>query len=512
MLSTTQMFSEKDLAFIQNRGSNLNTVETQLDNFKQGFPFMSLVKAATVGDGILRLDIDQKSQYAELYAAKMPGLSTLKFVPASGAASRMFKALFAAMNDAPTGDLAGIQESHAAAHKFFANNEAFAFSKSLEQAYGKSVAEGIENEDYAGILKSLLTEEGLNYGNLPKGLLEFHQYESATRTPLEEHLVEGIHYCQAEDGAVNLHLTVSPDHKEKFAAKVEEVKGKLEETFQVKFSISFSEQKASTDTIAVDLENQPFRLDNGNILFRPGGHGALIENLNELQADIVFIKNIDNVVPDALKAETYAYKKALAGVLLALQEKIFGYIAAIDNQAADLAEVEQFLAKELCVLVSADYKDLSEADKWQYLRNKLNRPIRVCGMVKNEGEPGGGPFWTTNADGSVSLQVVESAQIDKGNESQMAMVQGATHFNPVDLICAPNDYQGNKFDLLKYRDPQTGFIASKSKDGRELKAQELPGLWNGAMADWNTIFVEVPIITFNPVKTVNDLLRKEHQG
>ena len=513
------MFSEKDLAQIQSRGSSLAEVERQIENFRTGFPYLKIAKAATIGDGIIKLDNEQLKRFVDLYDKKLSEKKVVKFVPASGAASRMFKALFATMNSykGTDEDQASLESDQGfqSVYNFFKKITDFAFQVDLQEKLNGegSFDELIASRKHATILEYLLTEKGLGYGSLPKGLLKFHDYGDQSRTPAVEHLVEAANYCTVSGGKAYLHLTVSPEHREKFTSHIAAEKVAVEQQFGVEIEVSYSEQKPSTDTIAVDLENQPFRNDDGSILFRPGGHGALIENLNEIDADIVFIKNIDNVVPDRIKADTYTYKKALAGVLLNYQEKIFDYLERLENaNYSNLAEIQSFLEKEICVLPPSGFESYSEAEKIDYFKAKLNRPIRICGMVKNEGEPGGGPFWAQNSDESVSLQIAESAQIDKNDPSQKDLMQNATHFNPVDLICSFRDKNGKPFDLLQYRDPKTGFISGKSKDGKELKAQELPGLWNGAMANWNTIFVEVPIITFNPVKTVNDLLRDQHQN
>jgi hypothetical protein len=410
----------------------------------------------------------------------------------------MFKSLFAALEE---------NKFDKSVNEVLEHLQDFAFYKSLIKSVGS------ESADHITILKHLLTPEGLDYGALPKGLLEFHKYGDLTRTPAEEHLVEGAKYASS-GGKVNLHFTVSPEHRSKFTALIDAVLADYEAKYGVKYNISFSEQKPSTDTIAVNLDNTPFRTAGGDLLFRPAGHGALLENLNDQDADIVFIKNIDNVVPDSLKEQTIIYKKALASLVLSYQQAVFAYLKMMDG--ADLKEeyveeIEDFIEFDLCVEFPESYDDLSLEVRKTYCRTKLNRPLRICGMVKNVGEPGGGPFWAENADGSISLQVVESAQIDLKDPEQKEIFDEATHFNPVDLICTLKDYQGNKFNLLDFRDPKTGFNTQKSQSGRDLKAQELPGLWNGAMADWNTLFVEVPLITFNPVKTVNDLLRPEHQ-
>ena len=358
----------------------------------------------------------------------------------------------------------------------------------------------------------MLDKSGLNYGQLPKGLLLFHNYSEGPRTPMEEHLVEGALYAES-GGEANVHFTVSHEHLQLFEQKVADKQAQYAQKYGIKYNISFSEQKPSTDTVAANPDNTPFRNEDGSLLFRPGGHGALIENLNEISADVVFIKNIDNVVPDRLKPETVTYKQVIAGILVSLQKKVFQYLEILESGAythETLEEIIRFVKHDLCCK-KKDIKNLEDAELVIFLKEKLNRPIRVCGVVKNVGEPGGGPFLTYNQDGTVSLQILESSQIDKTNEEYMRMFKEGTHFNPVDLVCAIKDYKGKPFNLPDYVDKTTGFISSKSKNGKELKALELPGLWNGAMSNWNTIFVEVPLGTFNPVKTVNDLLREQHQ-
>ncbi len=518
------MFTENDIQQLKSQGVDEKTIEQQIENFRNGFPYLQVVKAATIGDGILSLGKEQILELVRMYEEEARYRKVYKFVPASGAASRMFKALFA-FTESYQGTDADYQQlttdpKQKPIFDFFKRINDFAFYEELKSAYEKNnelgLNEAILQRKYVSILETLLSEQGLDYGSLPKGLLTFHAYEGdVTRRPVEEHLVEGANYCKSESGDVYIHFTVSPEHKEKFTALIGQVKGKYEARYQVTYHISFSEQKPATDTIAVDLNNEPFRNADGSILFRPGGHGALIENLNDIDADLVFIKNIDNVVPDRLKEETFTYKKALGGLLLRMQEKIFTYLDLIENSEdlndELLEEVREFIESELFTVSSEVFSAMDGEEKVTYLIEKLDRPIRVCGMVKNEGEPGGGPFWAINPDDSSSLQIVESAQIDMDNLGQKSIAQHATHFNPVDIVCSLKNNKGEKFDLRRFVDPMTGFISRKSKDGKDLKAQELPGLWNGAMSDWNTIFVEVPIITFNPVKTVNDLLRPEHQ-
>lgn len=400
--------------------------------------------------------------------------------------------------------------------EFFARIREFAFFSDLNKALGGRLEALVQEQRWSAVLKALLLEadHGLDYGEQPKGLLRFHRYsDTDVRTPLEEHLVEGARYCRGADGVVRVHFTVSPHHMDGFREQMESVRARFESELQCRFDVSYSVQKESTDTIAVTPANEPFRLADGSLLFRPAGHGALIENLNDIHADVVFIKNIDNVVPDALKPTTVEYKKALAGVLLLERDRITSMVAALNGgnvTATQLAEFEQYARTVLGYAPPAGV-----AVDAALLKKVLTRPLRVCGMVPNTGEPGGGPFWVRAGDGSVSLQVVESAQMNLTDAGQAAIMKAASHFNPVDLVCTAKSFGGGAqqyYSLLEHRDLTAGFIASKSQEGRELKAQELPGLWNGAMADWSTIFVEVPLITFNPVKTVIDLLRKEHQA
>ncbi len=511
--------TETDLSQLKQLGIAREKVEEQVKNFESGFPFLQLSRPAKVGDGIVRLNEPEVEEHKTYYEEVSKNKKVVKFVPASGAASRMFKALFAFMESYQDSEenYKEFTEKQGPVFQFFKNIEKFAFFDTLKTTLAKEdlqLEKMLLERKYADILAYYLTDKGMDYGSLPKGLLEFHKYTNGTRTPIEEHFVEGANYAIDKEGNVRLHLTVSPEHEAKFKGKIEEVRSKYESELGVKFEVSFSAQKKSTDTIAVNLDNTPFRNEDQTILFRPGGHGALLDNLNDIDADIIYIKNIDNVVPDKLKETTFTYKKALGGILLKYQQQIFDMLKTLekgDILDTTLEDMHQFLQKKLSVEPATPFEQKSKEEKISYLKTKLNRPIRVCGMVRNEGEPGGGPFWAKNNDGTVSLQVVESAQIDEKDITQQNIANGATHFNPVDLVCAIKDYQGNKFDLMQCRDPKTGFISYKSKDGKELKAQELPGLWNGSMSDWNTIFVEVPIITFNPVKTVNDLLREQHQ-
>lgn len=507
------MITEKDKALLAKKGISEEKFEHQLACFATGFPFLRLAAAASVEKGILTPNAEEEKDFLtswENYTTNEQN-KVVKFVPASGAASRMFKNVFAFVDaeyNEPTTDFENF---------FFDNIHKAPYFNDLDTAcirlFDRNIDNLIATNQQKKVAKAMLSAEGLNYGALPKGLLKFHRYPEGSRTPLEEHLVEGALYAREKNNTVNVHFTVSPEHRSLFEALVKEVVPTYEAKFGVKYHVTFSEQKPSTDTVAANPDNTPFRTKDGNLLFRPGGHGALIENLNDIDADVVFIKNIDNVVPDRLKEDTVRYKKLLAGVLVKLQAQAFAYLRKLDSgkyTMDDLREMLQFVQKKLFTK-NPETKMLEDTEMAIYLRKKLNRPMRVCGMVRNVGEPGGGPFLAYNADGTISLQILESSQIDMNDPEKKEMFEKGTHFNPVDLVCAIKDYKGQAFHLPDYVDPQTGFISHKSKDGKELKALELPGLWNGAMSDWNTVFVEVPLSTFNPVKTVNDLYREQHQ-
>lgn len=468
---------------MEEHGLTPAALETQLKNFREGFPFLPVTRAASCGDGIRVLDAAGIEQAAARYDRAKESLRVVKFVPASGAATRMFKDLFEFVREGRRTAVVG---------ELLANRRRFAFWPELRTIVGDDADElrTVEN----------IVAEGLRYGETPKGLVSFHRYGDEVRKAVEEHLVEGAQY--AAGGEVKIHFTVSPEHLTRFEALLAEKIPGYESRFGVKYRISFSVQDPSTDTLAVNPDCTPFRRADGRLLFRPAGHGALIGNLGKIDADIVFVKNIDNVTTDARRGDTVLYKKALAGVLLALQERIFEYLMALEVPGAELEPIAAFIENELCVKLPKDYGTA-------LLRQVLDRPIRVCGMVRNEGEPGGGPFWVAGADGLETLQIAESNQIAP---EKRKLMRSATHFNPVDLVCSFRTSKGGRFDLREFVDPATGFISRKSDGGRELLAQELPGLWNGAMARWNTVFVEVPITTFSPVKVVTDLLRPEHQG
>ncbi len=477
------MFTAQDIALIEARGMSVEEVKQQIENFRRGFPSLPVVRAASGGDGVKQLDDNAVKSAEAYYAERVPSLRTLKFVPASGAATRMFKELFEYVND---------DKRTPGIDKLIVNLEKFAFFAEL----AKFLKPQIEDKD---VVRNIIID-GLAYGSKPKGLVTFHAYKEGARKPVEEHLVEAALYASNGERAA-IHFTVSPEHQAGFEALLAERQRHYEEKFGVKYDVSFSIQSPATDTIAVNPDNTPFRTEDGKLLFRPAGHGALITNLDKLNADIIFVKNIDNVTTDERKADTITFKRVLAGELLRLQERLFELLRAYERGEDRDAEAVAFLRDELCC-------KLPENASRELIIATLDRPIRVCGMVKNEGEPGGGPFWVRDDEGREQLQIAESSQIAK---EDIHLMKEATHFNPVDLVCGVMRYDGTKYDLTKYTDPKTGFISSKSAGGRELRAQELPGLWNGAMANWNTIFVEVPISTFSPVKVVQDLLRPEHQ-
>lgn len=505
------MLSNSDLALLEKRGISVSQLENQLLSFKNGFPWLKIISAATPNQGLMQLDARSVEKLVSTWDDYLNGNNNiLKFVPASGAASRMFKDLFEFLESEQELPL------KPAEIQFFDKISNFAFYPALNEICmeneGKNIPELMQLGQHKTIISLLLSPEGLNYGNLPKGLLLFHHDKAEHRTPVQEHLVEGALYAMNNNKEVNIHFTVSEEHKVLFETHLKDVLQQYAEKFNAIFTIQFSIQKPSTDTVAGDEHNEPFR-DNGQMVFRPGGHGALIANLNDLDADVIFIKNIDNVVPDKMKNITIEYKKVIAGLLVDVQNQCFNYLKELEsNEVSDelLTEILAFNIKTLNN-IKEDISVLGKESLIDYLKTKLNRPIRVCGMVKNTGEPGGGPFLTVNQDGTVSPQILESSQINLKDPEEKDKMMQSTHFNPVDLVCGVKNHKGEKFDLTKFVDVNTGFISSKSKNGKELKALELPGLWNGAMSDWNTIFVEVPIETFNPVKTVNDLLRPEHQ-
>lgn len=521
MKSITKKLGPDIIGEIEARGINPGTVLSQIEMFERGLPPSDLVKPCKPGDGIVSIG-DEAERLARRFESESAGRRVVKFVPASGAASRMFRDLQSA---AQGGALERGRLERAArewdggseaALRFISELGRFAFHDDLEAALEKNgyrMRELLAAGEYGEIVSHTLGPRGLNYQNLPKGIIKFHKYPAHDRTAFEEHLAEALCYAKDASGRARVHFTLSPEHAEIVDGYLDGVRG-IYERERESLEIGYSVQKPSTDTIAVDIENRPFIGDDGKPVFRPAGHGALIENLNELGCDIAFIKNIDNVVPDRLKEETYLWKKALGGYLLGLEVLVSGALIKLEggggykDVARELGELERM---GLEIEAPRGAQTASREAESACLVSALRRPIRVCGVVRNSGEPGGGPFWVRGRDGRLSKQIVESAQVDMSAPGQKAVWESSTHFNPVDIVCWLRDHRGNPYDLHGFIDRESGFISVKSKDGRDLKALELPGLWNGAMAFWNTVFVEVPLMTFNPVKTVFDLLKPEHQ-
>lgn len=511
--------SVADFIQIQKKGISLETIQEHLDVFRIGISKATLVRPAIKNDGIIKLSEDEFYSFSNFFNENKDQLSLKKFVPASGAASRMFKFLNEFLNefDEENESINAYINRKGASELslFLAGMEKFPFFVALDKKLKElnpDFNSWDRNKKNYSFIKLLLASDGFDFSSKPKGILPFHKYDSQIVTPIEEHLNEAVNYGNS-NGSSKIHFTISEIHQPHFEKIIEKVTDDIEKQSEVKINVQFSIQNPATDTIAVDFSNNPFRDDDGKLVFRPGGHGALIDNLNNLDAEIIFIKNIDNVIQNQIKTITL-YKKALAGILLDLQLKVFQYLKQIEAnsiQQEDLEQVISFIKNKLCIAIIDDFVKYTFENKLIYIKDVLNRPMRVCGMVKNEGEAGGGPFWVRDNKGNISLQIIETSQIDLNNPAQKKILSSATHFNPVDLVCGIRDYKGDKFDLYKFIDTNAGFIVEKNKDGRDLKAYELPGLWNGAMADWITLFVEVPISTFNPVKTVNDLLKPAHQ-
>ncbi|MFQ5599827.1 MAG: DUF4301 family protein [Candidatus Krumholzibacteriia bacterium] len=509
---------------MEDRGISVEEIQRQLRLFERPPAYLQLERACAPGDGIRQLTQAERATCMAAYDAACEAGRFLKFVPASGAASRMFKSLLAVLNrpdpltreelrarasrgDADARDAARFIEG-------IRNLALFDVLQSAMEASRLDLPALLRAGEVRAVLEHLLMPQGLGWSDLPKGLLPFHRYRKGHRTAFEEHLVGAAGYVADGDGRCRLHFTVSPAHREDFDAVLASVRTTHEQKYGVRFEVEFSVQSRSTGTLAVDLENRPFRTSSGELLFRPGGHGALLENVNDLHGDLIYIKNIDNVIIEHLSADTILWKKLLGGFLCMMQQRIFTHLRrlrAADAGSRALEEALRFARDELCMplpdaVVVAGPRTIRES-----LVRLLDRPVRVCGMVPNTGEPGGGPFWVRDKDGRLSLQIVERAQSDPHSSEQQRIFESATHFSPVDLVCGVRDSEGQCFDLKRYVDPDAVFISEKSSEGRPLKALERPGLWNGGMADWITLFAEVPISTFNPVKTIVDLLRPEHQ-
>lgn len=511
-LAKQKGFTPQDIVEFENRGTTLSAVLRQIAVFEQGIPFVQLEKPAILNDGIIKLSVAEMQSKAILFDVNKERFDIQKMVPASGAASRMFEFLNSFLRDFdPETQTINAYINHHRAHQlsaFFAGLEKFPFYKKVKRILKEDFPEyksWSKEKYYHTFVSLLLSEHYLNYCRLPKGVLPFHKH----KTPVQEHLREALEYATSK-GRTKVHFTISEEHRATFEQVIAEA---TQEINGYNFEIDFSYQKKSTDTIAVHFDKTPFRNEqNGEILFRQAGHGALLENLNDLDADIVFIKNIDNV-SDVYYDEIVFYKKALGGLLIQLQDQIFAYLHELDQNPSQerVLMISTFAKKQLNIILPEDFAKLELVVQIDILQTKLNRPLRVSGMVKNEGEPGGGPFWIRNDRGELSLQIVESSQINKTDEQQKQILESATHFNPVDLVCGIKNYKGQRFDLIQYRDDNTGFLTEKTKDGYPILGYELPGLWNGAMADWISVFVEVSIKTFSPVKTVNDLIKHAHQ-
>ena len=512
--------TETDKKQLKQKGIKETQVAEQIEIFKKGIPFVNLIAAATINHGIHKFSEKEKEKYVALFESEKDKLNLLKFVPASGAATRMFKALFQFLNTYnPAQETINAyinREKAEIIRTFFIGIEKFPFYEEVIKRFVEKHPDFLNLPDHFQkyyVVKILLDKDEFDYGSSPKGLLPFHKYKTHPATAFEEHMYEAALYDES-NGVAKLHFTISKEHNNDFDEEMDKIESRVTEKTGVSFETSFSYQKESTDTLAVSMENEPFRLETGEILFRPGGHGALIENLNDQDADIIFIKNIDNVVVYKYKHELAQFKKILAGKLIEVQNRAYKYAKLLDETTPNekmINEIKDFLRTELNVHVKSDVDKYKEVYQIEFLKEKLNAPIRICGMVKNEGEPGGGPFWIKDEDGNISLQIVDSPQIDSKNKFQEDILKAATHFNPVDIVCSTKNYKGEKYNLLDYVNKQQAFITNKTKEGKELKALELPGLWNGGMAFWNTIFVEVPLTTFNPVKTVVDLLKPAHQ-
>ena len=507
------MFSQSDLEQIKAHGISVQSAQRQWKVVSEEKSNLEIVKPALKNDGLFFFEQSEIDDLLASYKKNISGKKIVKFVPASGAATRMFKDLFEIWNKLEENTKYLISDS---VKVFFAHLPYFAFFDALQKCMekqGVSLQNAIDNKDYATILEYLLTEKGLNYAGLPKGLLLFHHYNEQKRTALEEHLIEAAEYACDEYKTARVHFTVSQEHTNLFKSHCKEVVSDYENQSGIKYDIAFSTQHASTDTLAFSQDNQPFRDKNNNLLFRPGGHGSLIDNLNKIDADIVLIKNIDNVTLDQYKKDTFVYKKVLVSFLVRLQQQIFKYLKSFDNQENEkylISKVEIFLKNNFFIHLPEFYQKLSSSEKQKFLYDLLNRPIRVCGMVKRENEPGGGPFWVKTSNNDLSLQIVETSEMDLSDPRQNEILNKSEFFNPVDLVCSLKNHRGEKFDLNNFVDHSRYFVTEKSFEGKVLKAIENPGLWNGAMSNWLTIFVAAPLSTFTPVKTVNDLLRKEH--
>ena len=486
-------------------------IQKQIERFKKGYPFRRLIRPATVGDGIRKLKGDESRLLQQQYEDSLPEISVCKFVPASGAASRMFRDLSMLRETFSSDEAALDPEGKKILEKFLSNAARFPFADLLEQRLGEKIEKIASSGNFRLVFDTLLGTDGLGYGTIPKGLVPFHNYGGERRTAFCEHFREAIGYTNSH-GTVSMHFTIPPAFAERFALEEKEADSLLS-CEGVSFEVTYSVQDPETDTIAVAMDNTPVTDTDGSLLRRPAGHGALLKNLNELSYDCIFVKNIDNVAKEELLPDTVKWKKTLGGILLSIQKRVFLYTEALSSSWTSEAlerEIISFCRGELFMDLSRELSGLSGAGRREFLFRTLHRPIRVCGVVKNMGEPGGGPFRVEGESGE-SLQIVESAEIDRDSSSQRHIWENSTHFNPVDIVCGVKDFRGEKFNLAGFVDTEAGIITEKTLGTKKIKALELPGLWNGSMSGWITLFVEVPSTTFNPVKTVWDLLKEPHQ-
>lgn len=507
-------YSQEDLIQLKKRHLSVEHLNAQIERFKKGVLPLTLDSPCTIGNGIKQFQKAEINRLSKYYEQESLRKKTVKFVPASGAATRMFHHLLVFREK--SGELAKNDPDRKAAEYFLENIKNFSFYEEFTEKlkeYGYKIGDLLKKKEYGKLLDVLFSKKGMHYGNIPKALIKFHKDGKMALTPLEEHLAEAASYAKDAAGNSRVVFSVSPEFKEMIKKYYEGVAERYEQKLKVRFQTAFSVQRPSTDSVAVDMTNKPFKDSEGKILFRPSGHGALLDNLEDINADVVFIKNIDNVQPSRLKNDTYLYKKVLGGYLFEIQNKLYAFLEELENNTISedmLDEALEFAENILSVRIP-DAVQYDRLELVKHLYEKFHRPLRVCGVVKSKGEPGGAPFWVKEPDGSLSLQIVERAQVNTGDKEQFQLFNSSTHFNPVDLACGMRNHKGEQYNLHYYRNPEAGFITIKSHEGRQLKAYELPGLWNGSMANWNTVFVEVPLSTFSPAKTINDLLRKEHQ-
>jgi len=514
-MSETTPWTASDLQQMEQRGISSEEIRRQLEIFRRPAPVTRLERPCELGDGIQQLSKEEEDKLLEEWSHLARDGRLAKFVPASGAATRMFRDMKSALQELTEGSTESTDSG--LMHRLASALPHFPFWERLQSVAGTGeptlgLVPG--REKVRQLLISLLEPSGLGLATLPKGLIEFHLYESGPRSAFEEQLVEGATHLAAAGGTCRYHFTVSAEHLAAFESSLASAAPRIERRTSMDLEVSFSTQSPSTDTLAVDLENRPFRLQSGELLFRPAGHGSLIENLHQLDGDIVFIKNIDNIAPERQHEDSGRWKRLLAGKLGQLQRSLFALAGRLEAACTEqlVEEALEFLRQEVGVQVSRESLDPSLLTRRKVVLDLLDRPLRVCGVVRNEGQPGGGPFWVHQRGRGLTCQVVEAAQVDRDDPAQDEVWSASTHFNPTDLVCGLRSRKGEPYELSRFIDPEMSFVTEKSHEGRPLRALERPGLWNGAMAGWNTVFVEVPLATFTPVKTVFDLLQPEHRS